>query len=72
MTLKIIELNSQLTPDKILEEAKGQYDSVLVLGYTPDGDVDARCSDSLARIEQIVCIMEHLKYLIFSGAIGAE
>ena len=35
-----------ISPDKILEAAKGKHDWVLVLGVTPDGEFNAYCSGS--------------------------
>ena len=51
--------NLDLPPDRVLEQAIGKLDSVVILGYTKDGD-EYFCS-SIADGGEVLWIMERLK-----------
>lgn len=51
MTLKVVDFKKQEPahgPDVVLEEAKGNYEQVLIIGYTKDGFLDGRASNNLS------------------------
>lgn len=53
-------------PDVVLKEAIGEYDSVMILGYKPDGSFDARASLNLNH-EKILFLIEYFKHKLLSG-----
>lgn len=51
MTLKIVDFKKQEpaeNPDVVLEEAKGDFEKVLVIGYNKEGFLDGRASMNLS------------------------
>jgi len=63
----VTPIRAALSPDNVLEQAKGQYESVLVLGYDHTGELDARASLNL-KTTDIVFIVEMFKLLLLNGA----
>ncbi|WP_033931788.1 hypothetical protein [Vibrio cholerae] len=53
--------NAAIDPDNVLEIAKGNYESVIVLGYDKDGYLDGRASTNLTR-ENILWLLEQFKH----------
>lgn len=53
-------------PDVVLEKAKGEYKSVLVIGYNHEGDVEARGSMDITH-EKALWLMECFKNGILQG-----
>lgn len=48
----VVSLRPAENPDVVLEEAKGQYESVFILGYSlEDGSMDARASLNLDPVD---------------------
>lgn len=54
--IKFYPSNAAENPDAVLEQAIGDFDSVLVIGYNNDGELDARASLNLSR-EKILWMM---------------
>jgi hypothetical protein len=54
------------SPDTVLEQAKGIYKSVFVIGYTDDGFIDARGSPNLDPA-QTLYLLEQFKMNILIG-----
>ena len=48
--------NAAENPNAVLEQAIGELESVLVIGYNNDGELDARASLNLSR-EKILWMM---------------
>lgn len=53
--------NAALNPDNVLEQAKGNYESVVIIGYDKDGYLDGRASTNLTR-ENILWLVEQFKH----------
>lgn len=54
--IKFYPSNAAENPDAVLEQAIGDFESVLVIGYNNDGELDARASLNLSR-EKILWLM---------------
>lgn len=54
--IKFYPSNAAENPDAVLEQAIGEFESVLVIGYNNDGELDARASLNLSR-EKILWMM---------------
>lgn len=53
-------------PDVVLKGAIGEYESVFIIGYKPDGSFDARASLNLNH-EKILFLIEYFKHKLLSG-----
>ena len=53
-------------PDNVLEQAMGHYESVFVIGYDVDGELDVRSTLNLEP-EEIIFMLERFKYKLFNG-----
>lgn len=58
-------------PDNVLEQAIGEYDSVLIIGYDKDEYLDARASTNLDH-SQILWLIEKFKHNMLSGRYRAD
>ncbi len=54
--------------DHVLEEAKGVYDKVLVIGFDKEDGMDTRASFNLSK-KDALWLIEHFKYQILSGEV---
>lgn len=67
--LKPIDINKNqpaVNPDTVLDAAKGQYESVLVLGYDENGVLDARASLNM-QAKDILFLVECFKLKLLNG-----
>ena len=46
---KLYAGNAAENPDNVLEQAIGEYESVIILGFNKDGELDPRSSTNLTR-----------------------
>lgn len=72
--LKPVDINKNqpaVNPDTVIESAKGQYESVLVLGYDDNGALDARASLNL-QAKDILFLIESFKLKLLSGDYADE
>lgn len=53
-------------PDNVLEQAIGQYESAVIIGYDGEGDIEARASLNLDH-KEILWILEMFKADLLSG-----
>jgi hypothetical protein len=54
-------------PDNVLEQAKGRYASVLILGWTKDEDtLEGRCSTNLTH-ENLLYLSSQFNHNLLSG-----
>lgn len=53
-------------PDHVLEKAKGNYESVLIIGYNEDGELDVRSSLNVSH-EKAVWMIETFKHKLVGG-----
>jgi hypothetical protein len=59
--------NAAEDPDNVLEQAKGRYASVLILGWTKDEDtLEARCSTNLTY-EKLLYLSSQFNHNLLSG-----
>ena len=49
--VKFYKKNAAENPDAVLEQAIGQYDSVIIIGWNKDGVLDPRASLNLSQSE---------------------
>lgn len=49
--IKIYPQNAAKDPDAVLEQALGKYDTVVIIGWDKDGELDARASLNLSLAE---------------------
>jgi hypothetical protein len=66
--MKVVDLNSDpaRNPDVVLEKAKGQYESVVVIGYDNEGILDVRASTN-QDAKSILFMMEQFKNKLLNG-----
>lgn len=66
--MKVVELNNEpaRNPDVVLEKAKGQYESVVVIGYDNEGILDVRASTN-QDAKSILFMMEQFKNKLLNG-----
>lgn len=65
---KFYPANAAENPDNVLEQACGQFDSVLVIGWDKDGNLDARASLDLKDGGEVLWLLEAFKHNLMSGA----
>jgi len=53
-------------PDNVLEQAIGEYDSVLILGWDKDEDMYCRSSTNLSH-EQVLWLVTMFKHKLMNG-----
>lgn len=58
-------------PDNVLEQAKGQYNEVLVLGWDKDDIMDCRSSTGLSH-EQVLWIITKFQHKLMNGDYAEE
>jgi hypothetical protein len=59
--IKFYKKNAATNPDAVLEQAIGQYNSVIVIGWNSDEELDARASLNLnhADIHWLLSVFQH-------------
>jgi hypothetical protein len=63
----VIKLRPALEPDEVLERAKGDFESVIVLGYDHNGDLDVRASLNIDHAN-VLWIIETFKLRLLGEA----
>lgn len=53
-------------PDAVLEQAIGEYENVMVLGWNKDGEMDIRSDTGLSK-KDILFLLEAFKHAMMSG-----
>lgn len=74
MSNKIIKFypkNSALSPDSVLEQAVGQYQDVLILGWNKEGYLDPRATLSL-KVSDMLWLIESFKNNLLNGKYESE
>ena len=65
--MKVVNIKgAAIDPDVVLEEAKGNFGSVLVLGWDKEGALDARASMDLQN-KDILWLIEAFKRNLVGG-----
>lgn len=54
-------------PDAVLEQAIGQFDAVLILGWDKDDNLDARASLNLKDASDVLWLLERFKFNLLNG-----
>lgn len=68
--MKLVEsILPAMSADPVLEKALGQYQSVIVIGYDNDGDLQAAASLNL-RGHEILWMIESFKTRLLNGEYG--
>ena len=63
--------NGAADPDAVLEQAIGNYKTVILIGWTPDGEFDVRSTSDL-DIPHMIYALEKLKHNLLNGDYGAD
>lgn len=58
--------------DNVLEQARGVYDQVLILGWDKSGDLDARATLGLEAGADVLWLMETFKHKLMNGDFSDE
>jgi len=69
--VKFYSADAAKDPDNVLEQAIGEYEKVIVLGYNEDGDMDARSSTNLDHGE-ILWILQKFSHKLLAGDYSEE
>ena len=64
--IKFIPRDAASDPDVVLEEAKGQYTKVILLGFDGDGNLDTRASLNVTY-QEILWMLELFKHKLLYG-----
>ena len=64
--LRIVDKTPAIEPDTVLDEAKGAYESVVVIGFDHHGDLDVRASLNISAAT-ILFMIEKFKLDLLSG-----
>jgi len=65
------KLYTAANPDHVLEQAVGNFESVIILGYGPNGDLSVR-TDSSWSYADILWAIEQLKMFMLASAVDYE
>ena len=68
---KVINLRPALDPDEVLKNAQGEYESVLIIGYDHEGQLDARASLNIDHKEAL-WLAEAFKNNLINGEYNSE
>ena len=66
MTNVVNILGAAQDPDVVLDEAKGEYESVLVMGWSSEGSLDVRASLNLTN-KDCLWLVEQFKHNLLHG-----
>ena len=58
--------NAAKNPDNVLKQAVGEYDSLTIIGYDKNGDMDVRASTNLNQ-GQLLWAIERFKHNLLAG-----
>lgn len=65
--IKFYPADAAKNPDAVLEQAVGQYEKVLILGYDIDGNFDFRASLNLKDGGDVLWLVESFKAKLMNG-----
>ena len=58
-------------PDVVLEEAKGNYGNIFIIGFDKEGELDVR-SDTKTTQEQVIWMLDKFKHKLMNGDYNQE
>tara|TARA_A100001011_G_scaffold157293_1_gene165704 strand:+ start:2400 stop:2615 length:216 start_codon:yes stop_codon:yes gene_type:complete len=64
-------LPQEATADEVLDECKGEFEQILVLGWTEEGMMSAKSTSSL-DIKEIIYMIEVFKSVVISAGHEVE
>lgn len=64
---KFYPADAAKNPDAVLEQAIGEFDQVLVLGWDKNGNFDGRASLGLKDGGEVLWLIEHFKFRLMAG-----
>jgi len=67
----VVPILPALSADPVLEKALGQYQSVVVIGYNDEGELQAAASMNL-RSHEILWLIESFKLRLLNGDYGKD
>ena len=67
--MSVREIHQAKKPDNVLEMAKGEYDSLFIIGYDNDGNLDARGTTNINNTE-VLWLIELFKIKLLNGDYG--
>lgn len=70
--VKFYPRNAADNPDNVLEQAVGEYESVLILGWNRDGNLDVRSSSNLVDGGDLLWLVEKFKFNLLAGDYSGE
>lgn len=59
---KVVELNPEHNPDNLMEEAKGQYHSAVILGFDSEGGI--RIMSANMPVTDLIYLLEKTKLVV--------
>lgn len=65
--VKFYPKNAADNPNAVLEQAIDQYESILILGWDKDGNLDARSTKNFADGGEILWLLENFKKNLLDG-----
>ncbi len=65
--VKFYPKNAAKDADNVLEQAVGQYNDVLIIGYDKEGNFDARATLGLVDGGDMLWLIETLKFKLLRG-----
>lgn len=65
--VKFYPANASDNPDMVLEQAAGEFNDVLVIGWDKDDELDARCSSGISRKAETVYLLQTFLHKLLNG-----
>ncbi len=62
----VIKFNHAIDPDVVLENAKNEFESVIIIGYDHEGNLDVRASLNIDH-KEILFMIERFKQKLLNG-----
>ena len=69
---KFYPRNAAESADNVLEQAIGQYDQVLIIGWDKDGNLDARATLGLKDGGDVLWLIELFRHKLMAGDYQAD
>ena len=67
--MSVQEIHQAKKPDNVLEMAKGNYESLFIIGYDTNGNLDARGTTNINNAE-VLWLIELFKVKLLNGDYG--
>jgi len=70
MTDNVVPFFTAYRPDDVLEQAKGEFQNLVIIGWNHDGELDVRASTNTSREETLWLIETFKRDLLFNPRKG--